>query len=76
MTSRSEIEAEQLVFSVARELELTELEFRRVGMFSSQIVADLLAEVRLEIKQGVGRTVTVEDYRLPENGRRLELLSE
>ena len=64
MASKAEIEAEQLVMDVALdELALTDEELEKVDL--GKIWRDLLVDVRIQVKRGAGRQMTIDDYLLP-----------
>jgi hypothetical protein len=57
--------AEELVYAVADEMELTELEYRRSGKVAEYIAEEVVASIRIQLKRLNGRQVIVEDYKLP-----------
>jgi hypothetical protein len=65
MATRAEMRAEELVYEVAEELGLTELEVLELDALA---VADgVLRRLRIELKKQAGRTLTPHDYRLPDS---------
>ena len=60
MSSQAEIGAEELVFEVAEELGLTEVEVLEIDVLA--IAEGVLRHVRTELKKQSGRTLTSHDY--------------
>ena len=65
MATQAEMRAEELVFEVAEELGLTEIEVLRLDALA--VAAGALRGLRIELKKQAGRPLTVRDYRLPDS---------
>ena len=64
MATQAEVRAEELVFEVAEELGLTEVEVLRLDALA--LAHGVLRGLRIELKKQAGRPLTLEDYRLPD----------
>jgi hypothetical protein len=71
MSSKAELDAEALIYTVAAEIGLTEFEERRLD--TAGIAAEILTSLRIEIKKQAGRTTTIEDYLLPDSEKVIDL---
>ena len=65
MATQAEMRAEELVYEVAEELGLTEVEVLRLDALA--VAEGALRGLRLELKKQAGRPLTFEDNRLPDS---------
>lgn len=62
MATKAEMRAEELVYQVADDLGLTDLE--QHGLDALKISDAMLVHLRIELKKATGRTLSIEDYLL------------